>query len=102
MTFEFLIVENRVKKSLLNSLRREFEVLEMKDTETITEYFAKVMVAANKMRSNEEDMPDSKVIEESKDIEAMSIDERQSSRWFMNRSLKEAAEMVNKHSRWKE
>lgn len=74
MTFEFLIVENRVKKSLLNSLRREFEVLEMKDIETITEYFAKVMVVANKMRSNEEDMPDSKVIEESKDIEAMSID----------------------------
>ncbi|KAK6935707.1 PHF5-like [Dillenia turbinata] len=53
---------DRVKKPLLNSLRREFEVLEMKETETITEYFARVMAVANKMRSNGEDMPDSKSI----------------------------------------
>ncbi|PNX61389.1 retrovirus-related Pol polyprotein from transposon TNT 1-94, partial [Trifolium pratense] len=32
---------DRVKKSMLNFLRREFEVLEMKDAETITEYFAR-------------------------------------------------------------
>ncbi|XP_020267042.1 uncharacterized protein LOC109842597 [Asparagus officinalis] len=86
-----------VKKSLLNSLRRDFEVLAMKETETITEYFAKVMDVANKMRSNGEEMPDSKVvekvlrtlterftyvvvsIEESKDTGSMSIDELQSS-----------------------
>lgn len=88
---------DRVKKSLLNSLRRDFEVLEMKDTETITEYFARVMTVANNMRSNGEEMPDSKVvqkilrtltdvftyvvvsIEESNDTEEMSIDELQSS-----------------------
>lgn len=52
-----------MKKSLLNSLRREFEVLEMKEAETITEYFSKVMAVANKMRSNGEDMPDSKVVQ---------------------------------------
>ncbi|RDX70958.1 hypothetical protein CR513_49745, partial [Mucuna pruriens] len=88
---------DRVKKSMLNALRREFEVLEMTDTETITKYFARIMALANKMRSNKENMLDSKVvekilrtltarftyvvvsIEESQDTEAMSIDELQSS-----------------------
>ncbi|XP_022641626.1 uncharacterized protein LOC111242482 [Vigna radiata var. radiata] len=88
---------DRVKKSMLNALRREFELLEMTEIETITEYFARVMAVANKMRSNGELMPDSKVvekilrtltpcftyivvsIEESKDTETMSIDELQSS-----------------------
>jgi len=82
---------------MLNALRREFEVLEMIETETVTEYFGRVMTVANKMRSNGEDMPDSKIvekilrtfttrftyivvsIEESQDTEAMSIDELQSS-----------------------
>lgn len=86
-----------MKKSLLNALQREFEVLEMKEAETITEYFARVMAVANKMRSNGENMPDSKVvekilrtlterftyvvvsIEESKDTTTMSINELQSS-----------------------
>ena len=52
-----------MKKSLLNALRREFEVLEMRKDETITEYFARVMQVANKMRSNEEEMSDKKIIE---------------------------------------
>ncbi|KAF2320090.1 hypothetical protein GH714_023223 [Hevea brasiliensis] len=87
----------KVKKSLLNALRREFEVLEMKKDETITDYFARVMMVSNKMRSNGEEMPDKKIIEkilrtltdkftyvvvsieESKDTDTMSIDELQSS-----------------------
>lgn len=87
----------RVKRSLLQALRRDFEVLEMKKSETITEYFARVMAVANKMRSNGETMPDSKVvekilrtlterftyvvvsIEESKDTDTLSIDELQNS-----------------------
>ncbi|KAL3514657.1 hypothetical protein ACH5RR_027374 [Cinchona calisaya] len=87
----------KVKKSLLNALRREFEVLEMKKDETITAYFARAMMVSNKMRSNGEDMPDRKIvekilrtltekftyivvsIEESKDTDNMSIDELQSS-----------------------
>ncbi|XP_057999374.1 uncharacterized protein LOC131178435 [Hevea brasiliensis] len=87
----------KVKKSLLNALRREFEVLEMKNDETITDYFARVMMVSNKMRSNGEEMPDKKIvekilrtltdkftyvvvsIEESKDSDTMSIDELQSS-----------------------
>ncbi|KAK1433672.1 hypothetical protein QVD17_10587 [Tagetes erecta] len=87
---------DRVKKSMLQKLRRDFEVLEMKDSETIPEYFGRVLTVANQMRSNGETMPDVKIvekilrtltekylfvvvsIEESKDIEKMSIDELQS------------------------
>ena len=87
----------RLKRSLLNTLRREFEVLTMKPEEKIDEYFGRVMTVSNKMRSNSEDMPDSKIvekilrtltdqftyvvisIEESKDTRSMSIDELQSS-----------------------
>ena len=70
----------------------------MKKGETITKYFARVMTISNKMRSNGEDMHDSKIvekmilralterftyvvvsIEESKDTDNMSIDKLQSS-----------------------
>jgi RNase H-fold protein (predicted Holliday junction resolvase) len=87
----------KVKKSLLNTLRRDFEILQMKQSESITEYFAKVTSVANQMRSNGEIMPDTKVvekvlrtlterftyvvvsIEESKDVSSMTVDELQSS-----------------------
>ncbi|KAG7547302.1 Reverse transcriptase RNA-dependent DNA polymerase [Arabidopsis suecica] len=87
----------RVKKSLLQKLRRDFEVLEMKESEKVEEYFTRVLAIANQMRSNGETMSDSKVvekilrtlsekftyvvvsIEESKDIESISLDELQSS-----------------------
>jgi len=83
----------KVKKSLLNALRREFEVLEMKRDKTITNYFARVMTIFNKMRSNGENMSDKKIVEKilrtltekftyivvsiakSKDIDNMSINE---------------------------
>ncbi|KAJ0809226.1 putative RNA-directed DNA polymerase [Helianthus annuus] len=86
----------RVKKSMLQKLRRDFEVLEMKTTESIPDYFGRVLTVANQMRSNGEVMTDLKIvekilrtltekymyvvvsIEESKDIERMSIDELQS------------------------
>ncbi|XP_071740842.1 uncharacterized protein [Rutidosis leptorrhynchoides] len=44
-------VNVKVKKALLNSLRREFEILAMKNAETITDYFARVLAVSNKMRS---------------------------------------------------
>lgn len=87
----------RVQSAQLQRLRRNFEVLEMKDGDTITEYFSRVMVVANDMRNLGEDMPDAKVvekilrtlvekftyvvcaIEESKDIKNLSVDELQSS-----------------------
>lgn len=52
-----------VKKALLNALRRDFEVLEMKEEETVAENFVRVMAVANKMRSNGEEMPDTKVVQ---------------------------------------
>ena len=88
---------NQKVRNLLNALTREFEILEMKKDESITYYFARVMIVSNKMRSNGEDMSDKKIvekimrtltekftsvvvfIEESKDTNNMSIDELQSS-----------------------
>ncbi|XP_047316797.1 uncharacterized protein LOC124920363 [Impatiens glandulifera] len=87
----------KVNKSLRNSLRRDFEILKMKKGESIIDYFARVMVIANKLRSNGEDMLDYKIVEkilrtltkqftcvvvfikESKDTDNISIDELQSS-----------------------
>lgn len=87
----------RVKRAQLQRLRREFEVLEMKETETITQYFERVLLVATDMRNTGEDMPDNKIvekilrtlsekftyivcsIEESKDIESLSVDALQSS-----------------------
>ncbi|KAJ0880785.1 putative RNA-directed DNA polymerase [Helianthus annuus] len=86
----------RVKRSMLQKLRRDFEVLEMKTNETIPEYFGRVLTVSNQMRSNGESMPDVKIvekilrtltekytyvvvsIEESKNVEEMSIEELQS------------------------
>lgn len=87
----------RVRKSLLQKLRRDFEILEMNESEKVEEYFKRVLTITNKMRSNRETMTESKVvekilrtlsekfmymvvsIEESKDIESISIDELQAS-----------------------
>ena len=52
-----------MKKSILNALRREFEILEMKKDESIKNNFGRVMIISNKMRSNGEDMPDKKIVE---------------------------------------
>lgn len=86
-----------MRRSTLQALRIDFEVLEMKVGETITEYFARVMAIANKMRSNGEDMKEVTIvekvlrtliekfnyvvvsIEESKDIDTLFVDELQSS-----------------------
>nr|GEY18179.1 retrovirus-related Pol polyprotein from transposon TNT 1-94 [Tanacetum cinerariifolium] len=87
----------RVKKAQLQRLRKEFETLEMKEDEGVTEYFGRVMIIANDMRNFGEEMTEVKVvekilrsltekfnyvvcsIEESKDTDAMTVDELQSS-----------------------
>ena len=87
----------RVKRSHLQALRKEFEILEMKTREGVSEYFSRVLSVANKMRTYGEQMQDVKVvekilislsekfnyvvssIEESKDMDQLSIDELQSS-----------------------
>lgn len=87
----------RVKKAQLQRLRREFEILEMKEGESVTDYFGRVMSTANEMRNFGEEITDVMIvemilrsltenfnyvvcsIEESKDTDAMSVDELQSS-----------------------
>ncbi|XP_061996268.1 uncharacterized protein LOC133714197 [Rosa rugosa] len=87
----------RVKRSHLQALRREFETLDMRSGESLTYYFSRVMTVTNKMQVYGEDMQDAKVvekilrsltekfyyvvcsIEESKDIDSLTVDELQSS-----------------------
>ncbi|KAI3748357.1 hypothetical protein L6452_11377 [Arctium lappa] len=87
----------RVKRAQFQRLRREFETLEMKMGESVTDYFGRVMVITNDMRNCGEDMDDVKIvekilrtltenfnfvvcsIEESKDIDQLTVDELQSS-----------------------
>ncbi|KAK0592572.1 hypothetical protein LWI29_021423 [Acer saccharum] len=87
----------RVKWSILQALRKEFETLEMKSGEKVSDYFSRVMTVANRMRVHGERMVDVTIvekilrsltdkfnyivcsIEESKDIDSLSIDELQSS-----------------------
>ncbi|XP_050895524.1 uncharacterized protein LOC127102163 [Lathyrus oleraceus] len=87
----------RVQRAQLNRLRREFEVLAMKQGEAIGDYFSRVMMIANDMRNYGEDMADVKIvekilrtltkkwnyivcsIEESKDIDELFFDALQSS-----------------------
>lgn len=86
----------RVQRSQLQALRREFEVLEMMESETITEYFARVMLIANNMRNNGEILKDTQIvekilrtlterfnyivvsIEKANDIDCLTVDELQS------------------------
>ncbi|XP_024976326.1 uncharacterized protein LOC112514226 [Cynara cardunculus var. scolymus] len=87
----------RVKRTQLQRLRRTFETLEMKVGESISDYFGRVMNVSNDTRNCGEDLEDVKIvekllrtltenynfvvcsIEESKDIDQLSVDELQSS-----------------------
>ncbi|XP_074327355.1 uncharacterized protein LOC141665271 [Apium graveolens] len=87
----------RVKRAQLQRLRSTFEILEMKSGEGVSYYFARVMSTANDMRNCGEDMNDVKIvekilrsltdnfnfvvcsIEESKDIDKLTVDELQAS-----------------------
>jgi hypothetical protein len=87
----------RVKRAQLQALRKEFEVLHMKNAESVNDYFGRTLTIANKMRIHGEQMNDLVIIEkilrsmtskydyvvcsieESNDLDTMSIDELQSS-----------------------
>ncbi|XP_024177837.1 uncharacterized protein LOC112183727 [Rosa chinensis] len=87
----------KVKRAQLQALRREFEVLQMKDGETVDEYFARTLTIVNKMKAHGERMEQLVIvekilrlmpvkfnyvvcsIEESNNLTTMSIDELQSS-----------------------
>jgi len=87
----------RVKRAQLQALRKEFEVFHMKMGESVNDYFARTLTIINKMGIHGEQMNDVVVIEkilrsmtpkfdyvvcsieESNDIDVLSIDELQSS-----------------------
>jgi hypothetical protein len=87
----------RVKRVQLQALRKEFEILHMKDGENVSDYFSRTLTITNKLRFLGEEMKEITVIEkilrsmiskfdyvvcsieESKDLYTMSIDELQSS-----------------------
>jgi len=45
------------------NLIREFEMLRMKEAETIKEYFDRLLAAVNKIRLLLEDLPDRRIVE---------------------------------------
>jgi len=53
----------KVKLAQLQALRKEFEILAMKEGETIDEYFARTLSIANKMTSHGEKMDQTLVVE---------------------------------------
>jgi ribosomal protein L17 len=83
----------KVKRAQLQALRREFEVLCMKDNETVNEFFARTLSIANKMTAQGERLDQLNVvekvlrsmtprfnyvvcsIEESNDVTTLTIDE---------------------------
>ena len=86
----------RVKRAQLQALRKEFETLHMKARKSVKDYFARTLIIANKMRIHGEYMKDVVIIEkilrsmtpkydyvvcsieESNDLDSLSIDELQS------------------------
>ncbi|PNX59573.1 retrovirus-related Pol polyprotein from transposon TNT 1-94, partial [Trifolium pratense] len=87
----------KVKRARLQALRREFEILEMKEGESVADYFARILAIANRMSTQGERLEQVSVvekilrslspkfnyvvcsIEESNDVTTLSIDELQSS-----------------------
>jgi hypothetical protein len=87
----------KVKRAQLQSLRRDFEILAMGESESVNDYFARTLAIANRMTAQGERMEQVTVvekilrsmpakfnyvvcsIEESNDVTVMSIDELQSS-----------------------
>jgi hypothetical protein len=87
----------KVRRAQLQALRREFEILGMKEDESVENYFSRTLTIANKMKANGEIMEQAVVvekilrsmtarfnyvvcsIEESNDVTSLTIDELQSS-----------------------
>ncbi|KAJ1391310.1 Zinc finger, CCHC-type [Sesbania bispinosa] len=97
----------KAKRQQLQALRAEFETTRMKSGESISDYFSRVMAIVNKMRINGDKTEEVTVvekilrslspnfnfvvcaIEESKDIDELSLDELQSSLLVHEQKLKQ-------------
>ncbi|GKU96986.1 hypothetical protein SLEP1_g10166 [Rubroshorea leprosula] len=95
----------RARRQQRQALRAEFEVLQMQIGEFVNDYFARTMAIANKMRIHGENLEDVAIvdkilrsmttkfnyvvcsIEESNDIEALSLDELQNSLLIHERKI---------------
>jgi len=53
----------RTRHMQVLNLRREFEMLRMKEAETIKEYFDRLLAMFNKIRLLREDLPDRRIVE---------------------------------------
>ena len=53
----------RVKRAQLQALRRDFEILQMKSGESVTDFFGRTMGIENKMQFHGEAMEDVKIVE---------------------------------------
>ena len=87
----------KVKRAQLQALRTDFETLHMKEEETVDDFFARTLTIANKMKAHGEKMSQTIInekilrsmtskfnyvvcsIEESNDLDTLTIDELQSS-----------------------
>jgi len=53
----------RTRQMQVLNLRREFEMLRMKEAETIKKYFDRLLAVVNKIRLLREDLPDRRIVE---------------------------------------
>ena len=53
----------KVKRAQLQTLRREFEVLGMKEGESVNDYFARTLIIANNMKLQGEDVEETTIVE---------------------------------------
>ncbi|GKV28744.1 hypothetical protein SLEP1_g37756 [Rubroshorea leprosula] len=95
----------KTKRQQLQALRSEFEILRMKEGETVTDYFSRTMAIVNKLRTHGDKTQDVTVvekilrsmtpkynfvvcaIEEANDLDEMSLDELESSLLVHERKL---------------
>nr|CAN67887.1 hypothetical protein VITISV_042575 [Vitis vinifera] len=63
MLMENFLRSKEVNRAQLQALRKEFEILQMKEGEKVDEYFTKALTIANKMKTHEERMGQNVIVE---------------------------------------